>query len=378
MKKLWLWLAVALVCATALRAQTPVDVTGTWQGTMQPQGAPRELRMVMKITRDDDVLKATVYSIDQGGAPISATSTSLKGETFALEIAGIAAKYEGKLAADGKSMTGNFVQAERPTPLNFAKVNPEAAWEIPKPPERPKPMAKDYDPVFDIATVKPSNPSVQGIGFRFGIRKFSTINTTLVDILKFAYKLQDKQMTGLPPWASELKWDIDGQPDGEGQPSADQWRSALKKLLAERFQLKFHTEDREMPVYLLELTKNGPKMSLNQTGGDRGAGLLFRGPGIFTAQNATMKDFAGLLQETLLDRPVLDKTGLGDAHYDFVLNWQPDAVQFGGRWANVPPRDPPQPDLYTAVQEQIGLKITPTKAPATVLVFEKVEKPSQN
>lgn len=378
MKKLLLWMWVFLAGVAGARAQAPVDITGTWQGTMQPQGAPRELRILLKITKDDGVLKVVAYSIDQGGAPMNATAASLKGDTFTFEQAALAAKYEGRLAPDGKSMTGTFAQAERPTPLNFAKVNPEAAWEIPKPPERPKPMDKSYDPVFDVATIKQSNPDTPGINFRFGVRRFQTINTTLVDMLKFAYKLQDKQLSGLPSWANEIKWDVDGRPDGEGQPSADQWRSALKKLLVERFQLKFHTEDRELPVYLLEQAKGGQKMSLNESGPDRGAGLLFRGPGIFTAQNATMADFAGLLQETLLDRPVLDKTGLGTAHYDFKLTWQPDATQFGGRFANAPVFDPPRPDLYTAVQEQAGLKITPAKAPAQVFVFEKTEKPSEN
>ncbi|QEE26892.1 TIGR03435 family protein [Terriglobus albidus] len=378
MKRLLLWLCLVLAGTLGLQAQAPVDVTGTWQGTMQPQGAPREMRIVMKVSKDDGVLKVAAYLVDQGGNALNANSAALKGDTFTFEVAGMAAKYEAKVAADGKSMTGTFSIAERPTALNLAKVNPEAAWEIPKPPPPIKPMAKDFDPTFEVATVKPSNPGEQRILFAPGRDRFRTIGTTLVDMLKFVYQLQDKQMTGLPSWAGEQKWDVDGKPDGEGRPSMDQWRSAMKKLLVERFQMKFHEEDREMPVYILELAKSGPKMSKNTGAPDGPSGMLFRGPGIFTAQNATMFDFSTLLQSTLLDRPVLDKTGLGEAHYDFTLTWQPDATQFGGRFANAPVFDPPRPDLYTALQEQLGVKATPTKAPAKVMVFEKVEKPSEN
>ncbi|WP_263415511.1 TIGR03435 family protein [Terriglobus albidus] len=378
MKRLWLWLCVVLAGMLSMQAQAPVDVTGTWQGTMQPQGAPREMRILLKIGKDDAVLKVIGYSIDQGGAPMTANTASVKGDTFTFEIAGIGAKYEGKIAADGKSMTGTFTQAERSTALNLAKVNPEAAWEIPKPPAPIKPMAKDYDPVLEIATIKPSNPDQPGIGFGLGQRRFRTINTTLIDIMKFAYGVQDKQLVGMPAWANEIKWDIDARPDGEGQPSGDQWKSALRKLLVERFQLKFHSEDREMPVYLLEQAKGGPKLFKSEAPADGPKGLNFQGAGVFVARNATMLDFCGLLQETLLDRPVLDKTELSDNRYDFRLTWQPDATQFGGRFANAPVFDPPRPDLYTALQEQLGLKATPTKAPAKVMVFEKVEKPSEN
>jgi len=376
MKKLWLWLCVVLAGTLSMQAQAPVDVTGTWQGTMQPQGAPREMRVLVKVSKDDGVLKVAAYLVDQAGNVFNANSAALKGDTFTFEAAGVAAKYEGKVSADGKSMTGTFSLAERPTTLNLAKVNPEAAWEIPKPPPPAKPMAKDFDPTFEVATVKPSNPGEQRILFNPGRDRFRTVGTTLVDMLKFVYKLQDKQLAGLPSWANEQKWDVDGKPDGEGRPSMDQWRSAMRKLLTERFQLKFHDEDREMPVYTLELAKSGSKMS--KSAPDASPSMLFRGAGIFTAQYATMNDFADLLGQTLLDRPVLDKTGLGEGHYDFTLTWQPDATQFGGRFANAPVFDPPRPDLYTALQEQLGLKATATKAPAKVMVFEKVEKPSEN
>jgi uncharacterized protein (TIGR03435 family) len=97
-------------------------------------------------------------------------------------------------------------------------------------------------------------------------------------------------------------------------------------------------------------------------------------------RNATIKDFAGLMQSEVLDRPVIDQTGLA-GRYDFKLNWTPDDSQFGGLGAKIPPptngADAP-PNLYTAIQEQIGLKLEATKANADVLVIDHVEKPSEN
>jgi uncharacterized protein (TIGR03435 family) len=97
-------------------------------------------------------------------------------------------------------------------------------------------------------------------------------------------------------------------------------------------------------------------------------------------QNATIKDFAGVMQGVVLDRPVVDQTGL-DGRFDFTLNWTPDEFQFAGFGPNVP-RPPPAadapPDLYTAIQQQLGLKIEATKAPTEVIVIDHAEKPSEN
>jgi uncharacterized protein (TIGR03435 family) len=93
-----------------------------------------------------------------------------------------------------------------------------------------------------------------------------------------------------------------------------------------------------------------------------------------------MMDFASLLQTAVLDRPVVDQSGL-DGHYDFQLNWTPDETQFAGMGVKVPPpSDKPDapPDLGTAMLDQLGLKLATTKAPVEVLVIDKVEKPSAN
>jgi uncharacterized protein (TIGR03435 family) len=109
-------------------------------------------------------------------------------------------------------------------------------------------------------------------------------------------------------------------------------------------------------------------------------GLFFHALGDLHVTNANMADFAGLMQEAVLDRPVLDQTGL-NGRFDFTLKWTPDDSQFGGMGAKIPPPTDSAnapPALYTAIQEQIGLKLDATKAPAEVLVIDHVEKPSEN
>jgi len=106
--------------------------------------------------------------------------------------------------------------------------------------------------------------------------------------------------------------------------------------------------------------------------------------GVLTVQNATMNDFTQLMQSAVLDRPVVDQTGL-EGRWDFLLKWTPDESQFGGMGIKVPPpgdagsdaADAPPP-LFTAIQEQIGLKLDAGKAPVKVLVLDRIEKPSEN
>jgi uncharacterized protein (TIGR03435 family) len=108
--------------------------------------------------------------------------------------------------------------------------------------------------------------------------------------------------------------------------------------------------------------------------------MFFRGLGVLPASNATMQDFAGLLQSAVLDRPVVDQTGL-TGRWDFTLSWTPDESQFVGMGIKVPaPSDKPDapPGLFTAIQEQLGLKLDSIKAPVDVLVIDHVEKPSAN
>jgi uncharacterized protein (TIGR03435 family) len=241
-------------------------------------------------------------------------------------------------------------------------------------------MAPDASPVFEVATIKPSDPDRPGKAFTVRGRQFATINTTLGDIITFAYGIHAKQITGGPAWLETEKYDLSAQPDGEGQPNERQWKTMLQKLLADRFKLAFHRDKKELSVYAITVGKNGPKLTKSEGNPNGLPGLFFRGLGNLPVTNATMADFAGVMQGAVLDRPVVDQTGLS-GRWDFTLKWTPDEFQFGALGVRVPPptnaADAP-PDLFTAVQEQLGLKLDSTKAPAEVFVIDRVEKPSEN
>jgi uncharacterized protein (TIGR03435 family) len=169
-------------------------------------------------------------------------------------------------------------------------------------------------------------------------------------------------------------------PDSEGAPSYEQWKAMVQKLLADRFKLTFHHDKKELSVYVLTVGKNGPKNIAKSESTAPGFSIpIMPTPGgiMMAMRNATMTNFAVFgLQGAVLDRPVLDQTGLTD-RFDFTLKWMPDDSQFGGRM-RVPPSDNPAPGLFTAIQEQLDLKLDATKAPADVLVIDHVEKPSEN
>ena len=167
----------------------------------------------------------------------------------------------------------------------------------------------------------------------------------------------------------------------KARPAARQWKGMLQKLVVERFKLTFHRDKRELSVYVLSVAKGGPKLTKSEGDPNGLPGLFFRGRlGDLGVRNANMADFTQLMQSAVLDRPVVDQTGLS-GRFDFTLDWTPDDSQFAGMGAKFPPPTDSAnapPNLYTAIQEQIGLKLEATKAPADVMVIDHVEKPSEN
>lgn len=371
-------ISFGLVHAAAQTA-TANSITDTWQGTLHlPNG--KDLRTVVKIAKDDKgALKGAMYSLDQGGQPIPMSSVSFADGTLKYAIERFDLTYEGKMSSDGRSITGTMNQG-KPLPLVLERATPETAWAIPEPRKPVPPMAADAKPGFEVATIKPAPPDEKGKLFGFNGSRVKTVNTTLLDLITFAYGVQQKQVIDGPDWMSTIKWDIDGQPDLPGAPSRDQLRGMFQKLLADRFQLAFHKDQKEMSAYLLTVSKTGSKMKVNTGDPKDLPALFFRGLGVLTVNNATMEDFCGLMQTAVLDRPVVDRTGL-TGKYDFLLKWTPDESQFGGMGIKVPPptdaTDAPPP-LFTALPEQTGLKLDSGKVQVPVLVMDKVEKPSDN
>jgi uncharacterized protein (TIGR03435 family) len=373
--------AGAQAAAPSPAPASATDLVATWQGTLH---AGQDLRTVLKVTKaNDGSYKADFYSIDQGARPFPVDKITLEGGTVKYAISAFDLKYEGKLSADGKTIEGSSTQGGNALPLVFARATPETEWSIPKPPPPVPPMAADANPSFDVATIKPSKPNTQGKGFGFRNGHFVTVNTDLNDLIAFAYGLHTKQIIDGPAWFGTELFDIEGKPDAEGRPSQKQLATMVQKLLADRFKLTFRREKRELSVYVISLAPGGPKMKVTTSAATDPPAFFFRALGDLTVRNQTMGDFATWMQNGVMDRPVVDQTGLTD-RYDFQLKWTPDDTQFAvfrSVGAVVPPpTDDPKapPALYTAIQEQIGLKIAPSKAPDDVIVIDHVEQPSAN
>jgi uncharacterized protein (TIGR03435 family) len=382
MKKLRISVFAALL-AGALHAQ---NITGTWQGTLKV--GPQELRIVIRTSLEDDKLKAVMYSIDQvGGQPFNASSITQDGSTIKIKIAQINASYEGKLSADGNTITGNWDQGlGMPLALNLVRATPETAWTIPDPLPPPKAMAADANPVFEVSTIKPAKP---GRGFSLTVNRsgiFNTTSSSLHDLIKWAYSVNPRQIAKGPTWLETDKFDITAKPDTPGMANPTQLKAMIQKMLTDRFQLTFHREKRELPVYAISIAKGGPKLTKSESPLNLpGFGMP---PQRLVARNATMGEVAQMLQATLLEQPVVDQTELGTTRYDFILKFTLDAQQLAqlglpgdGRGPGAPPatNDPDAPpDLFTAFQQQLGLKLESTKAPVDVLVIDKAEKPSDN
>lgn len=370
-----------LASAQAAAAAPALSIVDTWQGTLHVPAPGKDLRTVLKITTGDKgELKALFYSIDQSGQGVPTTSITFQDKALKYAIQPYDLSYEGKMSADGKSIAGTSKQGDNSIPLVFERATPETAWSIPEPPVAIPPMAANADPSFEVATVKPAKPEEQGQAILVRGQKFSTINTTLTALVSFAYGLQDKQIVGGPDWMTTEKWDIEAQPDTPGTPNDKQLKSMLQKLLADRFQLKFHQDKKELSAYVLAVAKSGTKMNKNESDPNGLPGLFFTKLGVLNVRNATMTDFSQLMQSAVLDRPVVDQTAL-TGKFDFQLKWTPDESQFGGMGIKVPPptdaADAPPP-LFTALQEQLGLKMDVEKTPVAVYVLDHVEKPSAN
>lgn len=234
-----------------------------------------------------------------------------------------------------------------------------------------KPMAKDAHPSLEVATIKPTaavDDHHQGMDVTG--RRVSITNENLTSLIMFAYGVHPKQIVGGPEWMSD-RYDIEGVTDTDGDPSTKQFQEILQRLLVERFGLKLHHEKRELSVYTVTVAKGGPKLEkakdpeaqADQTGNGSSKGQTMK----FTSN--TMSDFA-LGMMFFLDRPVVDRTGLSGA-WDFTLSWQPRLTADASAGDSFP-------DLFTAVQEQLGLKLNPVKDEADVVVIDGVARPSAN
>ncbi len=224
---------------------------------------------------------------------------------------------------------------------------------------------------FEVVTIKPSDPNLShGTYFRVEGRHVIAVNVSLFDLLSLAYGLHSNQIVNGPRWLDTSRYDIDGVSNLESRPTRDQQKSLFRVLLADRYHLVSHFDERELPVYALTLDKGGPKFTRTTRQPQDRTNFSYTNQIVLTVKNASMATFADGMQASFLDRPVVDRTGLTD-RYDFTLMWTPD---------DSPSKDTADapPDLYTAIKEQLGLKFVPAKAAAKALVIDHVEMPTAN
>ncbi len=243
---------------------------------------------------------------------------------------------------------------------------------------------------FDVATIKPSAPEDYNANAGRYIRmqsahRFQAKNYTVNGLIAAAYNLNPRAISGGPAWTGSDRYEIIAETPGDLRPTYDDQMAMLRKLLTDRFQLAFHREKKEFSIYELTVSKSGPKLRTSPSPPDEAPNFtstLYPAASggidhaLLPARNVTMAQFASLLQRAILDRPVVDNTGI-TGRYDFDLEWTPDESQFGGQLPPGPP-DSGKPGLFAALQQQLGLRMEATRGPIDILAIDRVERPSEN
>jgi uncharacterized protein (TIGR03435 family) len=241
-------------------------------------------------------------------------------------------------------------------------------------------------PVFEVASVRLNKSGIRGgsMDFSKGGERFTATNMPLGAFVLLAYNLTVRQLSGPGAFLSE-KYDIVAK--AEHAVSPEEMLRMLQTLLVERFKLVVRHETKEVAVFALTIGKGGPK--LRQSDAPESGGAAFRIPsraggieprsGHLIFKGESMSDFAWALSRTagIGDRVVVDNTGL-KGNYDFELTFERDSALPPGADAGEPASRRLGPSLFSALQEQLGLKLESTKAPVEFLIIDRVERPSEN
>jgi bla regulator protein blaR1 len=246
---------------------------------------------------------------------------------------------------------------------------------------------------FEVATVKPNRSGLPNTNF--GLQpggRFSATNAPLREIIRMAYGVPDLQIVGAPDWIRAERFDIVAK--ANGNPPVQEVLLMLRTLLADRFRLAVHNEKREVPIYALVLARPdrglGPRLRPAAT--DCAAimaaarngvpppssnrilcGTRVR-PGVLAVGGLTMSGIASAFWP-LVSRIVVDRTEL-QGNFDLDLDFAPDSAAGGQGVSNEPPSVSQAASIFTAVQEQLGLKLESTRGPVEVLVIDRVEPPT--
>jgi len=248
---------------------------------------------------------------------------------------------------------------------------------------------------FDVISIKPNHSINAGTSLGDAIPgHFTAKNFSLLYLIEYAYDVKEGQVQGLPPWANSEKYDINAKMDDatveleRSLPAAQRAKlskARVQSLFADRFGLKLHHEMKDMSILALRVARGGPKFTeapATAAPGDPhplpSGSFVTTNSGtewIMTSNQTPLRILVVALsgQPEVSGRVLVDQTGLG-ANYSFVLKWAPQSLSAGA----AAPSDAPGPSLFTALEEQLGLRLESTKAPVDVLVVDHVEQPSAN
>lgn len=221
---------------------------------------------------------------------------------------------------------------------------------------------------FEVASIKPSNADPgSNSGLRTAHGRLDASNVTLKRCIMGAYGVGPHEISGGPDWLDTDRFEISAK-SPQSSDGDEELMVLLQDLLADRFKLTLHREARTMPAFVLDVARNGPKLEKASPGGTNtttsNSGVLIE------AHSASLDSFARILARKM-DLPVVNHTGL-EGIFDFKLHWTPENTR--------PPAGgaPEGPSVFTAIQEQLGLRLRSQKTPVQVLVIDRAEKPSAN
>ncbi len=361
--------------ARATAHEPAQDIAGTWQGTLH---AGMDLRVVATISATGNgEYKALFYGIDQNDAAVSAYSITFQSGTVKWAIAGDGS-YEGEMSADGRTIEGNWrLWGPSPFPVTMTRVAPEAAKKLLEEVSQPPAPPVNANLAFEVASIRPSKANYMSTRPRAD--GMSIAGATLWQLVFSAYNVsgvsrisKDYQVTGLPGWARTDLFDIEAKMDEETLSASQklpvkeqsiQREFMLQALLADRFKLQIRRETKEMPIYALVIAKGGFKLKESKAI----VRMWSAGGGRITITAGQIDNLAFSLSADV-DRIVVNQTGLA-GKYDIDLKWTPDDQQ------GTPDAGP---TLFTALEEQLGLKLLPARGPVDTFVVDHVERPTEN
>jgi uncharacterized protein (TIGR03435 family) len=239
-------------------------------------------------------------------------------------------------------------------------------------------LGQSVEPAFEVASIKPADPAANGSSTRTSQGRLTMTNVTLKRCIQIAYRIQEYQVSGGPNWLDTARFDIVAKAadSDEKLPNAvrqERMEAMIRTLLEDRFQLAIHRETKVLPAYTLTVGKNGHKLKEAEPGEGSSTSS---GRGKLTAKRVSMADLAVRLS-SLMDRPVVDMTGVKGT-FDLALEWTPDDAAKPGGNDEVLIEKSSGPSIFTAIQEQLGLRLEAQKAPVEKIVIDRAEKPSDN